>query len=228
MPILDLPKDPPIAGANTIAYPVVSHMLFPQEEDAKTRRQWYACAMAGAYVHWRRNEAPWTVLAEFHGWISELWELPQSPKRVFQDGWARVKRAGLAGEMLQILVRLARHHPIHCKVERARALLLYRRSHLAKPPSESLIEKAWPDFKSASPLWAAYMDRDHNMTDRPGQWWRVLSVAEHYRREAESARLLRPSEAWRTPDDVELPLSILEIAPLTADELEFLDQQFPY
>jgi len=76
MPVLDLPKDPPLEGANTIAYPVMSVMLFPQEEEANRRRQWYACSMAGAYIDWKRREAPWPVLAEFHGWIEDLWDLP--------------------------------------------------------------------------------------------------------------------------------------------------------
>jgi hypothetical protein len=229
MPVLDLPKDPPIAGANTLAYPIMSVMLFPQEEEAKGRRHWLACSAASAYVNWKQIGVHWSVLAEFHGWIGELWELPQSPKRVFQDGWARVRRAVLAGEMLKILLRLARHHPSHCSVERARALLQHRlqEKNPSKAPSESLLAKAWPDFKTASHLWAAYLDCEHGLKGHPEKWLKILSVSEAYRREAESTRLLKAIETWRTADDLPLPASEIEVPPLPSEELAYLCRELP-
>jgi len=223
MPILELPEESPIEGAVTLAFPILSAMLFPQEDEAMGRRQWRASAMAGSYSEWRRMGVQGPFLAEFHGWIADLWELPQAPRRIYQDGWARLKRASLSGGVLRFMLRLARHHPAHCKLERAKALV--QDSFSGDWPSESLLNKSWADFKAASHLWAAFLDK--HPKGKNEQWIELLARAEAIRREAEAARVLNPLETWKAPEAMNIADIEIEVPPLPPELLAFLDREFP-
>jgi len=227
MPCIELPDEPREAGAEIYSTSILAVMLYPRTEEAEQRRHWHAAAMASAYHHWRTEGAPWYVLAGFHGWVGDLWELPQAPKRIFEDGRARMRRASHSGRVLAMLLRLAIHHPSHSRVERAKALV--REQLGSSAPSESQLDKAWASFKTASPLWLAFRTE----RDRSGpiagdaRWLDMLAVAEHYRRRAESLRLLNPAETWSVPEHFNLPSLAAEIEPLPADLTAFLDREFP-
>jgi hypothetical protein len=222
-----LPDEPPIGEAETYSSSILAVMLYPRFEDSDNRRHWHAAAAASAYHHFRKEGAPWQVLIGFHGWVGELWELPQAPRRVFKDGVSRMKRASLSGDILEFLLRLALHHPAHCRAERAKALVQEVRGR--KAPSASQLDKAWAWFKTASPLWLARRSERARGGALAGnaRWLDMLAVAEHYRRTAESLRLLLPAETWKVPEYVILPNLAPAIEPLPVELAAFLDREFP-
>jgi hypothetical protein len=99
------------------------------------------------------------------------------------------------------------------------------------PASDTAIENAWREFKSAAHLWAAMNDwqaSDHGpemSPRRPEGLLRFLARAEFYRREAEALRphpgkpLYADGELWRAPADIALPQASVEIAPLSGQML---------
>jgi hypothetical protein len=226
MPVIDLPREKPIGPSLTTMFlPTYAVMLYPRNEEK--RKAWYAAAMAQEYSLLRKAGVPEANLSDFHSWIGDLWDLPLSPQRVYGDGMERVSRAGLAGFQLLFLLRMARHHPRHCKVERAKAVLVEFGDGKA---SESLVEKAWAEFKSVSHFWTSmisYEKPDPNSLREFEEWFKFLRRAVAYRRAAEATRLLKPGETWITAhDDTLLPLEAA-IEPLTAEALAFLDSTFP-
>jgi hypothetical protein len=227
MPIFQLPDEPSL-GYDTYGSAIVAVMLFPREREAADRQHWHAAAAAHSYVDLRGKDAPWQVLAAFHGCVGDLWELPQSPRRVFQDGTTRMRRAFLSGKMLDFLLRLAAHHPAHCRVERAKVLV--REVQGRKAPSESSLEKIWANFKSVSPLWLAlWVEREHGggMLNN-SRWLDMLARAETYRKLAEAHRILGPTEAWRPEPTLSLPSSEIDLLALPKELLAVLDRDFPY
>lgn len=229
VPDIELPIEPPIEGSNTYYFPVQAIMLYPRDEES--RLHWYAAAMAGGYHYWQSAGAAPEVLSDFHGWIGVLWEFRQAPQRVYHDGMARISRAALSGHVLRYLMRLARHHPRHCKLERAKALVVEFAPREGETVSESLVDKAWADFKQVSHMWAAF---DHLMSHgfRPDSNDNVLvllAYSEALRVEAENARLLTPGETYRVEEGQDLPEvdPAIDLPPLSADLLEFLEREFP-
>lgn len=227
MPVIDLPEEPPLPGANTLYFPIQSVMLYPRDETK--RAQWFAAAMAQNYSSWRQDGASPDVLSDFHGWLGELWKFSQAPRRVFDDGMKRVSRAGLSGHVLIYLLRAARHHPEHCKFERIKAVMAQFVAAQGETVSESLVEKLWPEFKPVAHLWAAL-----DQLVRTGGWvpelnsevLRFLQLAETYRELGEQARILDPLTTWRAPAGVgraEEPPT----PPLAEDILSFLNRDFP-
>lgn len=232
MPVIDLPEEPPLPGANTVFFPTFAVMLYPQRQDEEKRLHWFASAMAGSYASWQAVGADKSILGDFHGWIGVLWEFSQAPRRVYQDGMARVARAALSGHLLLYLLRLAKYHTHHCFVERAKALVVEFAPQKGETVSESLVGKAWAEFKSVSPFWAA-MTILHSEgkleieVDSNEDWLAFVGIAEAYRRAAEGVRLLASEETWRAPATFDIPDADAKITPLGADMLAFLDQQFP-
>lgn len=229
-------------GADTYSAAVMSAMLFPREEEAEERRNWHAASIANSYSIWEKSGAPTEFLMPFHERLDdlwgpdELWKLPHSPVMIFKNGLGRSKRARYTGYTLAYLLRLAQHHPEHCRVEVAHALLReeFSRNDL-KAPSESTLEKTWAAFKTVSHLWYARhiwhwrhkaQDVRNNVEDN-ADWRHLLSEAEGWRQLGERLRLLPPGEMWRTPEGFPLQPVSLEIAPLSPELLEFLNEQFP-
>lgn len=227
--MIDLPEEPPLPGANTFYYPIQSVMLYPRNEDR--RLQWFAAAMAASYRLWREQGAPTLILEDFHGWIGVLWEFKQAPQRVYQDGIARASRAALSGHVLMYLLRLHRHHSERCHLEQAKALVVEFAPREAEPPSESLVAKAWAEFKTVSHLWATFLGRAPTVAEAEenAAWVTFLGFAEALRKAAEKARLLDPRETWKGPDSLSLPTPEKppDIPALSEEQLEFLSQQFP-
>lgn len=231
MPFLELAGEVG-EGVDTYSADVMSAMLFPREEEAEKRRNWRAASMVTSYRSWKRSGASPAFLARYHSWLDDLWTLPQSPKRVFEDGIRRSKRARLSGLILAYYLRLAQHHPEHCRVEKSLAVLreeFRRKVPGRRAPSESTLQKVWADFKMVSHLWHA-----HHMAvgvgkdiDDNADWRLLLSVAEECRRVAESVRLLPSGKTWRAPEGFPLKLPRLEIEPLPPKLLEFLNREFP-
>lgn len=232
MPVIELPEDAPLPGANTVFFPTFATMLYPQPAEETKRLHWFASAMAGAYSHWQSSGAEDEILSDFHGWIGILWQLTQAPQRVYEDGMDRVSRAGLCGHLLLYLLRIGKHHQKHCRIERARALVVEFSPTAEGKVSDSLIEKAWPVFKAVSPYWAALatMTATGTLTadaDTNEEWLAFIGVGEAYRRAAEELRLLLPEETWKAPEGKGVPIVEVEIPPLPPELLAFLDQQFP-
>lgn len=229
MPIIELPAEPPIPGANTYYFPVQAIMLYPRDEES--RLHWFAAAMAGGYHYWQSEGAGPEILSDFHGWIGVLWEFRQSPQRVYRDGMDRISRAALSGHVLRYLIRLAKHHPLHCKLERAKALTINFAPKAGETISESLVNKAWADFKQVAHMWAAFDEliRRGLRPDSNDAVLVLLAHSEAIRAEAESARLLSPDETYRVEDGQDLPAAdpAIEFRPLSADMLNFLDREFP-
>jgi hypothetical protein len=225
MPVIDLPGEPAGNGWNNRALPVWSVMLFPQ--DQKGREFWLAAAMTWACSEVQAGEDPRLRLQGFYEFAPALWKLPLAPARVFNDGLSRAPRANLCGFMLVQLLRLARHHQRHCRIERARLLV----AESTDPKvSESLLEKAWPEFKTVSHLWAAHvvaMARFPKEGSSDSWLLRHMGLAETLRREAEAARLLDATETWKLPELMELPVEGFTLRPLPDDEIQFLDRSFP-
>lgn len=225
MPVIGSAEGP-VFTATTVYLPTYAVMLYPRDE--KRRRLWYAAAMAREYSVCREAGAPQKVLSDFHAWIPDLWELPLSPERVYKDGMARMPRACSSGYMLLHLLRLARYHPRHCQVDRAKALLVEFTCRAGDPISESLLEKSWAHFKGVSHLWASLTQ--HEKGERGPkevlEWLDFLKRAAGYRRAAEAARLVSSAETWTTDMDL-LFRSEADLDPLGPDKLEFLDLMFP-
>ena len=228
MPVIDLPEEPPLPGANTLFGAIFAVMLYPRSE--KQRSNWYAAHQAGAYAFWRQEGAPPEVLSDFHGWIGVLWELPQAPQRVFRDGMDRISRAGLSGHVLLYLLRMAQHHPQHCTVERATALVAKFAPRKGKTVSESLVQKSWAEFKPASHLWAAFaylVATQKAPGTKNSEWLEFIGLAEDYRKAAADSRLLNRTDTWKAPKWCEVPAVKLDINPLESKMLAFLDRYFP-
>lgn len=229
MPTIDLPKEPPLPGANTFYFPIKAVMLYPRDEGR--RDQWYAAAMAGSYHYWREHGAPPSILEDFHGWIGVLWEFKQAPHRVYRDGMARISRAALSGQVLMYLLRLHQHHPERCRLEQAKALVVEFAPREGASLSESLVTKVWAEFKTVSHLWATFLKalRDEAQPEDNAVWAAFLGAAEVVREAAEKARLLDPRETWKAPDGrgIPRPENPPEFLPLSDEMLEFLSQQFP-
>src|SRR5436305_9303384 len=177
VPIIESPKGPIFTPA-TVFLPTYAVMLYPRKRDERLRRLWYAAAMAREYAECRKAGAPEAVLSGFHAWIPDLWELRLSPERAYEDGMARIGRAGLSGTVLVHLLRLARYHPQHSKLERVKTLLVSEVGGLRV--SESLIEKLWAEFRSVSHLWASFSAQSPN--DRALEWLASIKRAVAYRR----------------------------------------------
>jgi hypothetical protein len=226
--VIDLPDEPPIPGASTYFFPVQAIMLYPREEER--RLHWFAAAMAGAYHVWQSEGADPEVLSDFHAWIGVLWEFKQAPQRIYRDGMARISRAALSGHVLRYLIRLAKHHPKHCKLERAKALTVNFAPKKGDTVSESLVDKAWADFKAVSHMWA--LDEFIRRELRPDSNDAVLMLLAHaevIRGEAENARLLSPEETFCVAEGQALPAAEppIEFLPLPEDMVRFLDSTFP-
>lgn len=231
MPEIVLPPRAP-EGVTAGAYqvPILAVMLFPRNQDREKRLQWEAAAYAFAYVGWIQSGAPDSFLAGFHPWIARLWTLRQAPEAEMDAGLRRTARAVLSGEILRLLLICAQHHPRHFKVERARALVSHLNQDRKYGASESLISKVWPEFKSVSHLWAAWLSRassgaGDSLSDEDALVH--LTWAEIYRRKAEAVGILRPDEAWSPPESLNLPILDLGLGALGEDELSWLDEQFP-
>lgn len=225
MPVLDFPVLPPTPTGNTILLPVLAVMLYPQ--NAGRRESWLAAAMARAYAVGQQEGYPEERLREFHKYIAALWRLPLAPTRVFQDGASRIQRALLCGQMLRFLLSLAHHHQRHCTVERARLLTI---EFIQPQVSESLLEKAWPEFKPAVHLWSVIdeilgPDGIPNSSDERSL--EIVGLAESCRRVAEEARLLDQREMWVAPKGSGTPPVEVVIQQLPKEMLAFLDRSFP-
>jgi hypothetical protein len=228
MPILDLPTEPAIVGEDILFAPTFATMLFPRNE--VRREQWFAAAMAHSYSDRMRAGAPPEVLSLFHGWIGLLWELPQSPQRVFADGLLRIHRGVLAGYVLSYLLLTALHYPQHCKVERAKAFIVRFPLPGDDQVSESLIEKSWAEFKSVSHLWAAQsevMQRSKAEIASDKEWLEALGLAEAFRRMGEQARVLIPAEMWTVPEGRAPQVPAPGVPALPPERLSFLETEFP-
>jgi hypothetical protein len=225
MPVIDLPGESAGTGWDSRSLPVWSVMLFP--EDPERREFWQAAAMTWACAQAPAGEDPRLRLQGFYEFAPALWRLPQAPERVFQDGLRRAPRANLCGIMLVQLLCLARHHQRHCRIERARVLVA---EYTDPKVSESLLEKAWPEFKTVSHLWAAQLVAWARLPKEgySDSWLlRHLGLAEALRREAEAARLLDATETWKLPELLAVPHEGFELHPLSNDKIHFLDRSFP-
>jgi hypothetical protein len=228
MPVLELPNVSAIKGGTVLAVPTMAAMLYPKENEAVERRQWQAAAMAKSYYDFRKAGAHWLMLAEFHGWIGDLWDLPQAPRRVVRDGVSRIKRATYSGDILRLMIRLARYHPAHCTLEKVKAII---QEVAPRTPSDSLLSKVWPEFQSASPLWAGFLKAEGRKgmgataKSEDERWIKILAAAEAFRREAEATHVLTV-EPWKAPDSLKLPSVELEITPMPLAVLAFLNQRF--
>jgi hypothetical protein len=224
MPVIDLPREPAAQGWNSRALPVYAVMLFP--EDQEGRESWLAAAMTWACTQVQVGEDPRLRLQGFYEFAPALWRLPLAPKRVFNDGLKRARRASLCGQMLVYLLCMARHHKRHCRVERAKLLV----AAFTPKVSESLLTKAWPEFKTVSHLWAAQFAADAwfpKGTSSDSWLLRELGLAETFRKEAEEVRLLEGTDTWKLPELMELPVEGFTLRPLPDDEIQFLDRSFP-
>ena len=196
-------------------------MLYPR--DGRNRADWYAAAMVGAYHEKNQGAPP-------EAWISALWELRQAPQRVYEDGMARISRADLSGHVLLYFLRLAEHHPRHCKLERAKALVVNFTARQGETISESLIDKLWAEFKTVSHLWASFelmIRRGWNPHSRE-EFLTFLGLAEFIRTQAEGARLVTPGDNWQLPEMHDMPaVTDPDLPPLAQDQAEFLDRDFP-
>jgi len=213
----------PIFTPDTVFLPTYAVMLYPRDETR--RRQWYAAAMAREYSVCQKEGAPQKVLSDFHAWIPDLWELKLSPARVYQDGMARTGRATLSGCVLLCLLRLAKHHLRHSKLERVKALLASEVGGFNV--SESLIEKSWAEFQTVSHLWASILVKPPKAVM---DWLSFLKRALTYRRATEEAELLSV-EMWKTEMDHLFRLTDQdepELEPLEPDKIAYLDDQFPH
>lgn len=222
MPVFEEPKGPLFSPASFFLH-IYAVMLYPRQRNANDRRSWYAAAMAREYEVCRRIGAPPKILSDFHVWIPDLWELKQSPARVYEDGRERTARARQSGYMLLYLTSLALHTPRHCKVERVKTLLASEFS--GRGVSESLLEKVWPEFQTVSHLWASLVVREKE-PDGALEWIAFMKTAEAFRRAAEDARILGSAKTWR-PEVASLYRGEEYIPPLTPDQIAFLDDQFP-
>jgi hypothetical protein len=222
MPVIDNAEGP-IFTPDTVTLPTYAVMLYPRNEDS--RRRWYAAAMAREYAICQEAGAPQKVLSDFHTWIPDLWKLSLSPARTYQDGIAKVPRGGSSGYMLLHLLRTARHHTRHCRVDRVTALLVEFSERSGKPTSASLLEKSWAEFQTVSHLWLSLLQQEQEQ-DVLRNWLNFAQRAEAYRRAAEEARLLDPPETWKTEAHY-LFRSEAELEPLDRDKLDFLDRMFP-
>ena len=98
------------------------------------------------------------------------------------------------------------------------------------PPSGSLVEKAWAEFKIVSHFWAsALLHKKDGEGIAVLRFIDLLKRAERFRRAAENARLLNPAETWTHAMDVILfdPEAKPELHPLDRAKIEFLDNAFP-
>ncbi len=227
MPTLKIPDHPLFYGPSTYRLTILPVMLYPRESDATKRRHWLASAIAGEYSRWESEGVSEKVLRCFHGWIAVLWDLRLSPRRVYQDGQDRMGRAVLTGHVLLYLLSMARHHPRHCKVDRAKALVVEFAPAEDVAASESLVDKAWAEFKGASPFWAA-LTAIHHHGQWPAEgkgWLRLVGVGEHYRQAAVDSRLLNEDETWRAPSSIKR--EGFKLNPLPPDLVEFLDRSYP-
>lgn len=233
MPTISLPPPPPDGlGLRVNSIPILAAMLFPQPRHAEKRREWCACTFAQSYIAWRDAGAPDGYLANHHIWIPHLWEVSQAPRRIADDGLRRSQRAMLSGEVLRHQLVTTHHHPRHRGVERAKAFINWRNQRYSKPTdrkapsSESLIEKAWAEFRPASHLWLAFAETLPPGGDRTdADWIEMLAFAEGVLMEAEELGLVPAGEGWRAPAEVQA----LRVAtsPLAPDLLAWLDREFP-
>jgi hypothetical protein len=236
MPVIHLPDKPDVGvDARAFLMPIFSSMLFPKEKDAAARRAWLASAMAHAYMEWLKVEDAKHILPSFHIWIPGLLACRQGPERVFSDGLKRSARAELSGGVLRILLSCVEHHPRHAKIERAVALLsrqlseLKQRSEKSFGASESLIQKAWSEFRPAAHLWASWLSvwSSGFEIDSDADWLVLMSCAQGYLDQAAQARFLLRGESWVLPPDKKVPTVEVENSPLSEADFSWLDEQFP-
>ncbi len=156
MPVIEAPITGSFFALTDPLLSILAAMTYPL--DADRRRLWFASAMAHQYVTYLDAGAKPPLLRDLHGCIGPLWTAALPPRRIYEDGFVHSRRGIAAGQVLLILLPLAKHHHRHGTIERARALL----AHIAKrkkfAASESLIEKAWPEFKGVAHFWAALGD----------------------------------------------------------------------
>ena len=222
----------PDGCSSSVAAGIVdSYMLFPRDE--KQRLHWLASALAHHYWDLKKRGANKQHLEWMHVCIADLWELPQAPRRVYDDGIERARRASLSGHVLTYLLRLALHHPAHCKVGCAKVLAgEFVKFATGEKVSESLIEKAWADFKVVSPLWASwhlFMGENQEIgapfDDQTFPFF--LGTAEEFRKLGEGSRLLLPGEVWKVTAEEWITAATFELRPIEGDQLAFLRQNFP-
>jgi hypothetical protein len=227
MPVIELPEKPSEAEFWECVFKTFSVMLFPLEEDERERRNFNAAAMVMVYCKLQPEGAEKRELA-FHEWIRDLWALPLAPQRVWNDGLKRRERAHLAGWIFHYYLRLAHHHPQHCFAERAKALA---REVLRPIPSESLLNKTWATFQSVAHFWLAFqtLPDDLEGIDRAEEktWILRFSLAESYRKDAESRRILKAGATWSIHGGFPLLDVASDITPLPQELSEFLNSQFP-
>jgi hypothetical protein len=229
VPVLDLPEGPPILpGDMTLFSYTFPVMLYPRDE--RGRAHWSAAATIEACIERIEAGASPEILRHFYDSVRFVWNLNQAPRRIFEDGLARVHRGLLSGQVLQYLLVTTQHNQRHCRVERAKAFIAEYPLPGAQAASESLIEKAWAEFKTVSHLWAAQIAMvsatghpDHQ-SDRA--WIEVLGLAEEFRRQGQNARFLPPEEMWTVPAGL-VPAKELPIGRLNPERLSFLDSMFP-
>jgi hypothetical protein len=230
MPVIEFPSEGP--GSALFFNAMIAVMLFPQDDLG--RRRWRAAAMA-RFVAERREAGLGTKLTgNVEELVATLGDLLQSPQAVHHAGLARGPRAVLTGGILTYLLRLAKHHPRHRKVHRAKALVIEARREIGSSVSESLLDKAWAEFKSVAPLWSAFIELAHDdagnlavPVPNNNNMLRMLSVAETCRAAAESARILKNWESWKAPETLDLPSVGIDFEELPPKSISFLDSQFP-
>lgn len=226
MPVLELPEGPSTSPSEQLLFVATfSVMLYPRSE--KARAYWIAATNLGGCLEQDEPVLPPELLES----IQVLWNSPQAPKRIISDGLARLYRGLLSGQVLLYLLVTMRHHQRHCKIERAKAFVAEYPLRGGPKVSESLIEKSWAEFKTVAHLWAAQMAfvsaTGHPEHHSDEAWLPVLSLAEAFRERGQDARVLPAEQMW-TVSDARVPRkSDLEIPPLPADRLAFLDSSFP-
>lgn len=82
------------------------------------------------------------------------------------------------------------------------------------PTSRPTIMRAWQEFRSVAPLWAACCHLELP-NERQGSLAQFLATAEAIRQRAEAAKILKPDETWRAPEGIDLPTVDFKLDPIS-------------
>ena len=227
---------------------VLAVLFFPRERSSKERERWLAVLRTQEKVYAsERGLVPpdgfdWSDLERVVD-LERLGELSQSPEGAYNKGVDRLIPGLLVGKMLTFQLSCAVHHPEFAGVGPARRALSKtlkgKRTFDCKqvPVSDGSLRHAWPDFKPAAHLWAAWSAWDKILQPKDSaqplrNWYsypeceqlRYLALSEDLRRKAESRKILDPAKTWKVPEDLVLPDETLSILPLSEDLLDRLEE----
>ncbi len=136
-------------------FEILALMLFPENEDKQN--EWFACALAGAYVS-SLKEGEKVDYSRYHRIIPGLWILKRAPQQVFsQERDSGAKRAQNATILFEAQLCCAVNHPQHWKAKNRLELFRWFLCELSQGKlTDSNLMKDWANFKSVVHLWSAY------------------------------------------------------------------------